>query len=167
MTKELFAVLAGTEPISLVRAGDPVTAIRIAAKLVRIELQDEINEPLSARKATEIESQRFCSVSPGKGGTAQLAAIIVNAGIFVLREPEQALFRSNLISYSAEMEDIDIWRAAKLLIDRHGAEAHLQADLRIDELTEGGDEIGVLAWRKIRQAILELQALPATGEKLN
>jgi hypothetical protein len=65
------------------------------------------------------------------------------------------------------MDDIDIWRAAKLLIERHGAEAHLQADLRIDELNEDVDEEGAAIWRKIRQAILDLQRPPAAGQKLN
>jgi hypothetical protein len=45
------------------------------------------------------------------------------------------------------MEDIDIWRAAKLLIERHGAEAHLQANLRIDELNEDADQEGAAIWR--------------------
>jgi len=65
------------------------------------------------------------------------------------------------------MDEIDIWRAAKLLIERHGAEAHLQADLRIDELTEDGDEKGAAAWRKIRAAVLVLQAPAPAGAKLN
>jgi len=167
MAKELFAVLAGSQPISLVKAGDPDAAIEIAVKLLRIELCAEIDWPLSARKATDRERTHFCTAAPGEGGTAQLAAIIVNAGTPLWEQLEQALFKSNLISYSASMEDIDIWRAAKLLIDRHGAEAHLHADLRIDELTEDGDQIGAAAWRKIRQAVLELQSLPAIGEKLN
>ncbi len=65
------------------------------------------------------------------------------------------------------MEEIDIWHAAKLLLDQHEAEAHLQADLQIDELTEDGDEEGAAVWRKIRRAILDLQAPAKPGSPLN
>jgi hypothetical protein len=54
-----------------------------------------------------------------------------------------------------------------LLIDRHGAESRLQADMRIDELTEDGDEEGAAVWRKIKQAILEVQSPPGPEDKLN
>jgi hypothetical protein len=37
------------------------------------------------------------------------------------------------------IEDPDIYRAAKLLMDQHGEHAALQAAQRADELLEGGD----------------------------
>ena len=37
------------------------------------------------------------------------------------------------------MDDIDIWRSAKLLIDQHGDEAPIHAAMRVDELLEASD----------------------------
>jgi hypothetical protein len=65
------------------------------------------------------------------------------------------------------MDDLDIWRAAKLLIDRHGDEARLVAGLRADEMAEQSDAAGATVWRLIRAAVLELQAPPAEGQKPN
>jgi hypothetical protein len=68
------------------------------------------------------------------------------------------------------MDDSDIqlvWRAAKMLIERHGEEANLVASIRADQMAEEGDAEGETVWRLIRQAIIDLQARPAKGEKLN
>ena len=40
------------------------------------------------------------------------------------------------------IEDIDIWRAAKLLVDRHGDEAPVHAAMRVDELLKHAGVIG-------------------------
>ncbi len=52
--------------------------------------------------------------------------------------------------------DIDIWRAAKLLVDRHGDEAPLHAAMRADELLAEGDVDGQQIWKRILSAIEEL-----------
>lgn len=44
----------------------------------------------------------------------------------------------------------DIYRAAKLLIDKHGAEATIHAALRADELLEAGDMDGYAVWKRWR-----------------
>ncbi len=58
--------------------------------------------------------------------------------------------------------DLDIWRAAYLLIGQHGAEAELEAAKRADLMLDRGDLEGQTLWRRIRRAIVEVQAL-ATG----
>ena len=35
--------------------------------------------------------------------------------------------------------DLDIWRSARLLVDQHGADAPVEAAMRVDELLEAGD----------------------------
>ena len=50
-------------------------------------------------------------------------------------------------------EDIDIYRAAKLLLDQHGENAELEAAKRFDELTQAGDVEGRRLWRRIGEAI--------------
>jgi hypothetical protein len=56
--------------------------------------------------------------------------------------------------------DRDIWRAANLLIGQHGADAEIIAARRADEMLERGDRDDQLVWQRIRQAIVELEAVP-------
>lgn len=41
------------------------------------------------------------------------------------------------------MEDIDIYRSARLCVEQYGADAGVHAAMRIDALTEPGDVQGV------------------------
>ena len=59
--------------------------------------------------------------------------------------------------------DRDIWRAANLLIRRHGVEAEIVAARRADEMLERGDHDGQLVWLRMKRAIVESQAAP-TGK---
>ena len=58
--------------------------------------------------------------------------------------------------------DLDIYRAANLVIKRHGADAVIEAARMVDRMLELGDLEGCDLWRRIRRAILVLQA-PADG----
>jgi hypothetical protein len=55
--------------------------------------------------------------------------------------------------------EIDIWRAANLLIRRHGDDAELEACRLADLMLDRGDRDGELVWMRIRRAIGELQAI--------
>jgi len=59
--------------------------------------------------------------------------------------------------------EIDIWRAANLLIRKHGADAELEAARRADLMLDRGDDEGRLLWARIRLAVEALQA-PRRGE---
>ena len=65
------------------------------------------------------------------------------------------------------IDDPDIFRAAKLLIDQHGDDAAIRAAQRADELLDEGDVDGVVVWRRILEAIDELQRGRREGELLN
>ncbi|MGE0252957.1 MAG: hypothetical protein AB7N54_00050 [Alphaproteobacteria bacterium] len=54
-------------------------------------------------------------------------------------------------------DELDIWRAAKLLVDRHGSEAAMHAAMRADELLNEGDVHGQRIWLRIVKTIDELQ----------
>jgi hypothetical protein len=56
--------------------------------------------------------------------------------------------------------DLDIWRAANLLIGQLGGEAELEAAKRADLMLERSDRDGQLVWMRIRRAIAQLQASP-------
>jgi hypothetical protein len=60
------------------------------------------------------------------------------------------------------MEDLDIYRSAKLYIDEFGNDAAIHAAMRIDALTEAGDVQGVAVWKRVLRAIEELGATEGT-----
>jgi hypothetical protein len=62
-----------------------------------------------------------------------------------------------LIAGLMTMADIDIWRTATLLINRHGAkDAAIVAAQRADECRASGDTDGRMTWNRIVIAILEM-----------
>ncbi|MEQ9305565.1 MAG: hypothetical protein RJQ14_16760 [Marinoscillum sp.] len=65
---------------------------------------------------------------------------------------------------TALAENIDIYRAAKLLIDQHGQDADLFACQRADELLDTGDIDGQRVWLRIVKALQEM--LNTTPDKL-
>jgi hypothetical protein len=57
------------------------------------------------------------------------------------------------------LSDLDIYRAANLLIERHGADAVVEADQLLDLMLDRGDMDGRQVWLRIRRAIVQLQAM--------
>jgi hypothetical protein len=55
------------------------------------------------------------------------------------------------------IDNPDIFRAAKLLIDRHDDDAPIRPAQRADELLKEGDTDGAVVWRRILKAIDELR----------
>jgi hypothetical protein len=68
----------------------------------------------------------------------------------------------NYLENRLVISDLDIWRAANLLIQRHGANAEIEAAKRADQMLERGDLDGHAVWKQIMRAIVALQA-PAKG----
>jgi hypothetical protein len=54
------------------------------------------------------------------------------------------------------MLEIDIWRAAQLMIDTHGNQAERQAVLKMEQLQKHGDQGGSAGWKQITTAIIVL-----------
>jgi hypothetical protein len=65
------------------------------------------------------------------------------------------------------IDDPDIYRAAKLLINQHGEDAALRAAQRADALLEEGDVDGSAVWRRIVAAVEELRRGRREGEAPN
>jgi hypothetical protein len=63
-------------------------------------------------------------------------------------------------------DDIDIWRAAKLMIERHGGDAAAAAATRADAMLKENDLAGVITWKQIVRAIEELQR-PRTDDAVH
>jgi hypothetical protein len=65
------------------------------------------------------------------------------------------------------MDDIGIWRAANLLIDRHYDEASLVAGIRADEMAELGEATRERFWRLILPAVLRTAGAAGRRSELN
>ncbi len=64
--------------------------------------------------------------------------------------------------------DLDIYRAANVLVKRHGADAPIQAAMRADALLDKGDLDGYAVWKRILRAVEELQGSePKPGEAVH
>ena len=68
---------------------------------------------------------------------------------------------------SQGIDDIDVWRAAQLLIKQHD-DPEMVAAARIDQMIEAGDPAGEATWKLILKAVRELtRGKPREGERLN
>ncbi len=66
----------------------------------------------------------------------------------------------------ALIPDLDIYRTAKLFVDKHGAEAPIHAAMKADAMLDKGDMEGKAVWLRIVAAINEIQrAEPGPGER--
>ena len=57
--------------------------------------------------------------------------------------------------------EIDIWRAANLLLKQHGPDAEIVATQRADEMLDRGELEGQRVWLRIRRAVAVWQAEPS------
>ncbi len=71
--------------------------------------------------------------------------------------------------YSRTMTpDKDIYQAAKLLIDKHGDDAVIEAAMLADKMFEAGNLDGQSVWNRILRAVEELRAgKHSEGEKVH
>ena len=66
------------------------------------------------------------------------------------------------------MQEIDIWRTARVMMDVHGEAAGFAAAQRADALIAKNDYVGVAVWMRIGRAIEELERQkPREGEAVN
>ena len=66
------------------------------------------------------------------------------------------------------VDEIDIYRSAALLIEKHGEDAVIEAAIRADAMLDKGDLDGLQVWKAVLRAIEELQReYPKEGERVN
>ena len=53
--------------------------------------------------------------------------------------------------------DLDIYRAANLIVKRHGRDASIEAAMRADAMLEAGDLDGYTVWKRVLKAVEEWQ----------
>ncbi len=95
-----------------------------------------------------------------------MSALGGKADITVTTGPASAGFFSY---YSRAMtSDLEIYRSAKLLIDRHGDDAVIEAAMMANKMLDAGDMDGLAIWNRSLRAIDELRAgKRPEGEKLH
>jgi hypothetical protein len=59
--------------------------------------------------------------------------------------------------------EIDIWRAADLMLKSYGSNAELESARRADDLWDDGDTAGAAVWRRIIDAIGQLSNTTPPG----
>ena len=59
--------------------------------------------------------------------------------------------------------EIDIWRVANRMLRRYGNEADIESAIRAEELAEAGDRAGEAIWRRIIDAIGQLENTTPPG----
>ena len=66
------------------------------------------------------------------------------------------------------VSDLDIYRAANLLVKRHGTEATIHAAMNADAMLDRGDIDGERVWLRIMKAVEEmLSTRPADGATMH
>jgi hypothetical protein len=59
--------------------------------------------------------------------------------------------------------EIDIWRAAQLMLKRYGDKALEESAARAEELVAAGDDNGAAVWRSITAAVARLANTTPSG----
>jgi hypothetical protein len=70
--------------------------------------------------------------------------------------PVLNLYRRRSCSFRGVIPEIDIWRAAQLMLMRYSEQTLEESAARPDELSLTGDYDGAATWRRIMAAIAEL-----------
>jgi hypothetical protein len=70
---------------------------------------------------------------------------------------EEVLWAALNHPHAMTVTDLDIWRAANILLKRHRIDAATVASHRADDLLAGGDIEGHIVWKRIAAAVIELQ----------
>jgi len=64
--------------------------------------------------------------------------------------------RPQVCDFPGVIPEIDIWRAATLMLKRYGDKALEQSATRADDLAAEGDHDGADTWRRICAAVVQL-----------
>ena len=64
--------------------------------------------------------------------------------------------RPQTCNFTRVIPEIDIWRAANLMLKRYGEKAFEESSTRADELAADGDHDGASTWRRITVAVKQL-----------
>jgi hypothetical protein len=75
----------------------------------------------------------------------------------------QPLIENSTSSFRDVIPEINVWRAANLMLKHYGNEAEAESARRADELWEVGDAAGVAVWRRVMGAVRHLVNMTPPG----
>jgi hypothetical protein len=61
------------------------------------------------------------------------------------------------------ISEIDVWRAAVLMMKRYGDNAPIESGKRADDLANAGDDAGAAIWRRIEDVVEKLASTTPAG----
>ena len=61
------------------------------------------------------------------------------------------------------VSDLDIYRAAQVLVKQHGQDAPTEVAMEADAMLEKGDLGGYAVWKRVLQAVEELRRMEAAA----
>lgn len=61
------------------------------------------------------------------------------------------------------MAELDIWRTAKLMVERFGEDAVVETSMRVDQMAADNDLVGRRVWLLVLAAVRELQNTSPQG----
>jgi hypothetical protein len=96
-----------------------------------------------------------------------IGAICPHLDTRVLQTPQLLvlkLSRPQACSIRRVIPEIDIWRAADLMLKRYGEKALEESAARADELAADGDHDGAATWRRITDAVVQLANTTPPGQ---
>ena len=73
------------------------------------------------------------------------------------------VWRSQASNFLSVIREIDIWRAANLMLKRYGPKAVEESAARADELAAQDDYNGAAVWRRITDAVGQLANTTPSG----
>jgi hypothetical protein len=59
--------------------------------------------------------------------------------------------------------ELDIWRTAKLMVERFGEDAVVETSMRVDQMAADNDLVGRRVWLLVLAAVRELQNTSPQG----
>ena len=92
-----------------------------------------------------------------------MGAICVPSARFSRLLACRADFQTASLQFSRVIPEIDIWRAANLMLKRYGEKALEESAARADELFAEQDHDGAAVWRRIIDAVGQLANTTPSG----
>jgi len=115
----------------------PRSSMKVHSAAIRLTTSSGVN--IDVITVISIYAIAACTLAPGHAAGQVLS-----------------LYRQRPYSFSGMIPEIDIWRAAQLMLKRYGDNAFNESVARADELAAGDDQNGAATWRRIATAVEQL-----------
>ena len=109
--------------------------------------------PRSSTKAHSVAIRLTTSSAVNIGGIPLPPPSVLR---YAFTSPGLSLYRRLSSKFLRVISELEIWRAANLLLKRYGDKAGVEGTARADALAAAGDHAGEAVWRRITHAVAQL-----------